>query len=95
MQQKLDPVASKTYFTHCIVDVAPPLRVFFPVGDNREDSHGSCLTFEQAETGRNDTGGAQYACLHCGQVTGEYWMTLVVDGVRRCKCRECLARGLA
>jgi hypothetical protein len=43
----------------------------------------------------NDTGGVQYACLHCGQVTGEYWMTLVVDGVRRCKCRECLARGLA
>lgn len=40
-------------------------------------------------------GGELYACLHCGQVTGEYWMTVVVDGVRRCKCRECLARGLA
>lgn len=42
-----------------------------------------------------DSGSAQYACLHCGQVTGEYWMTVVVDGVRRCKCRECLARGFA
>ena len=36
-----------------------------------------------------------YACLHCGQLTSNYWMTTVVDGVRRCKCRECLERGLA
>ena len=39
------------------------------------------------------TGRQAYPCVTCGEVTEDWWTTFVEDGVRRCRCRNCLREG--
>lgn len=41
------------------------------------------------------TAPSEAVCVHCGQITSDYWMNWMEENRRLCKCRECLARGLA
>jgi len=34
-------------------------------------------------------------CIFCGKATSNWWTTWVEDGVKKCKCRDCYAKGLA
>ncbi len=35
-----------------------------------------------------------YPCTFCGTLTEDWWTTFLDHGVRKCKCRACLAKGL-
>ena len=33
---------------------------------------------------------AAYICVQCGRLTEDWWTTFLLDGERRCRCRDCL-----
>lgn len=38
-------------------------------------------------------GKQEYPCIICGALTSDWWTTFVQNGIRVCKCRECLKLG--
>jgi len=42
-----------------------------------------------AETGYSSEN-QEYVCVTCGQKTSNWWNTFVIEGTRKCECRDCL-----
>ncbi len=64
-----------------------------PVQENPPTEEVSRAIPEPRPATLNTDPARPYVCVLCGELTSDWWTIFWQDGVRRCKCRACLARG--